>query len=164
MLRDVEDFINALPLTVTPLANTAFSAFISYRHGDIDSRAAQELQKSSLSIFVRPRVSPQKGNRSKDAIWMMASCPAAMTMQNSFVRRLKTRVADRCLLTRNKRLPLGKRRNRHFSWEYHDRSRVLALLTGGEPEQSFPPRLLEETPAGDLLIAADCREMISDRF
>ncbi len=41
---------------------------------------------------------------------------------------------------------------------------MLALLTGGEPEQSFPPRLLEETPAGDLLIAADCREMISDRF
>ncbi len=54
MLRDVEDFINALPLTVTPLANTAFSAFISYRHGDIDSRAAQELQKQ-LEHFRAPK-------------------------------------------------------------------------------------------------------------
>lgn len=156
MLRDVEDFINALPLTVTPLANTAFSAFISYRHGDIDSRAAQELQKQLEHFRVPKGISAERkpfkrcylddGELSggydyakqlrealKNSEWLIVVCSPG-TKDSRWV---------------NEEIDIFL--------EYHDRSRVLALLTGGEPEQSFPPRLLEETPAGDLLIAADCR-------
>ena len=156
MLEDVEAFLNALPLTVTPLSNTAFSAFISYRHGDIDSRAALEVQKrlerfrapKDISAVRRPfrRCYVDEGELSsgydyakqlrevlRNSEWLIAICSPG-TGDSRWV---------------NEEIDIFL--------EYHDRSRVLALLTGGEPEQSFPPRLLEETPGGDLLIAADAR-------
>lgn len=156
MLEDVEAFLNALPLTVTPLSGASFSAFISYRHGDIDSRAALEVQKrlerfrapKDISAVRRPfrRCYVDEGELSsgydyakqlrevlKNSEWLIVICSPG-TGGSHWVNE-----------------EIG------IFLEYHDRSRVLALLTGGEPEQSFPPRLLEEAPGGDLLIAADAR-------
>lgn len=156
MLEDVEAFLNALPLTVTPLSGASFSAFISYRHGDIDSRAALEVQKrlerfrapKDISAVRRPfrRCYVDEGELSsgydyakqlrevlRNSEWLIVICSPG-TGDSHWVNE-----------------EIG------IFLEYHDRSRVLALLTGGEPEQSFPPRLLEEAPGGDLLIAADAR-------
>lgn len=156
MLEDVEAFLSALPLTVTPLSNTAFNAFISYRHGDIDSRAALEIQKrlerfrapKEISSLCRPFKKCYVDERElssgydyakqlrevlKNSEWLIVVCSPG-TGDSRWV---------------NEEIDIFL--------EYHDRSRVLAILTGGEPEQSFPPRLLEETPQGDLLIAADAR-------
>lgn len=156
MLEDVEAFLNALPLTVTPLSGASFSAFISYRHGDIDSRAALEVQKrlerfrapKDISAVRRPfrRCYVDEGELSsgydyakqlrevlRNSEWLIVICSPG-TGGSHWVNE-----------------EIG------IFLEYHDRSRVLALLTGGEPEQSFPPRLLEEAPGGDLLIAADAR-------
>lgn len=156
MLRDVEDFINALPLTVTPLANTAFSAFISYRHGDIDSRAAQELQKQ-LEHFHAPKGISAERKPFKRCYLDDGELSGGYDYAKQLREALKN--SEWLIVVSSPGTKDSRWVNEEIDifLEYHDRSRVLALLTGGEPEQSFPPRLLEETPAGDLLIAADCR-------
>lgn len=156
MLRDVEDFINALPLTVTPLANTAFSAFISYRHGDIDSRAAQELQKQ-LEHFRAPKGISAERKPFKRCYLDDGELSGGYDYAKQLREALKNSEWLIVVCSPGTKDSRWVNEEIDIFLEYHDRSRVLALLTGGEPEQSFPPRLLEETPAGDLLIAADCR-------
>ena len=156
MLRDVEDFINALPLTVTPLANTAFSAFISYRHGDIDSRAAQELQKQ-LEHFRAPKGISAERKPFKRCYLDDGELSVGYDYAKQLREALKNSEWLIVVCSPGTKDSRWVNEEIDIFLEYHDRSRVLALLTGGEPEQSFPPRLLEETPAGDLLIAADCR-------
>lgn len=156
MLRDVEDFINALPLTVTPLANTAFSAFISYRHGDIDSRAAQELQKQ-LEHFRAPKGISAERKPFKRCYLDDGELSGGYDYAKQLREALKNSEWLIVVCSPGTKDSRWVNEEIDIFLEYHDKSRVLALLTGGEPEQSFPPRLLEETPAGDLLIAADCR-------
>lgn len=156
MLRDVENFINALPLTVTPLANTAFSAFISYRHGDIDSRAAQELQKQ-LEHFRAPKGISAERKPFKRCYLDDGELSGGYDYAKQLREALKNSEWLIVVCSPGTKDSRWVNEEIDIFLEYHDRSRVLALLTGGEPEQSFPPRLLEETPAGDLLIAADCR-------
>lgn len=156
MLEDINSFINALPAQVTPLANTEFDAFISYRHGEIDSPVALELQKC-LEHFRAPR-GTSSDKRSFKRCYVDEG---ELSSGYDYAKQLREVLKNSKWLIVVCSPGTGDSRwvNEEIDifLETHDRSRVLALLTYGEPEQSFPPRLLEETPKGDLLIAADAR-------
>lgn len=156
MLDDVESFLAALPLTVTPLANTAFNAFISYRHGDIDSAAALELQKR-LERFRAPRGVSDTRKPFKRCYVDEGELSSGYDYAKQLREVLKNSEWLIVVCSGGTRDSRWVNEEIDIFLEYHDRSHVLALLTGGEPEQAFPPRLLEETPRGDLLIAADAR-------
>ena len=161
MLSEVSDFIRALRPKDSAIAAVPYDAFICYRHGRIDTRAALALQKN-LEHFRAPRgllqgsgvssrrpfrrVFVDEGELSscadfdlqirealKNSAWLIVICSPA-TPESPWVRN----EIDTFL-------------------QYHDRSRILAVLTGGEPEEAFPDRLLAGPRDQTEVLAADAR-------
>lgn len=143
MLRDVTDLVEALQPYRTDLASVKYDAFLCYKHGPVDSVAALTLQRA-LETYRAPkgvgtkrrpfgRVFLDEGELSscadfgqqiqealKNAGWLIVICspdtPTSPWVQEEIDGFLR----------------------------YHDRSRILAVLTGGSPETAFPPQLLED--------------------
>lgn len=161
MLSDVSDFIKALRPRETAISAVPYDAFICYRHGNTDSRAALSLQKN-LEHFRPPRgilrgsgVSSGKPFRRvfidegelsscadlggqirealKNSAWLIVICSPA-TPDSPWV----SQEIDTFL-------------------KYHDRSRILAVLTDGEPDVSFPDQLLAGSRGRTEVLAADAR-------
>lgn len=156
MLAEVTELINALQPYRTDLANVKYDAFICYKHGDIDSTAARTLQKNLENFRAPKSVCPSRkpfhkvfldegelsscadfGQQIREALknagWLIVVCspetPSSPWVQNEIRTFL----------------------------DYHDRSRILAVLTDGEPEQSFPPQLLGGSAEAGEVLAADAR-------
>lgn len=141
MLRDVTDLVEALRPYRTDLAAVKYDAFICYKHGPVDSVAALTLQRA-LETYRAPkraatkrkpfgRVFLDEGELSscadfgqqiqealKNAGWLIVIC-SPDTPTSPWVQQ-----EIDCFL------------------KYHDRSRILAVLTVGSPETAFPPQLL----------------------
>lgn len=141
MLRDVTDLVEALQPYRTDLASVKYDAFLCYKHGPVDSVAALTLQRA-LETYRAPkgvgtkrrpfgRVFLDEGELSscadfgqqiqealKNAGWLIVIC-SPDTPTSPWVQQ-----EIDCFL------------------KYHDRSRILAVLTGGSPETAFPPQLL----------------------
>lgn len=155
MLADVTGLLKALQPYRSDLAAVTYDAFVCYRHGPIDSKAAIALQRhleqfrasKGISAARHPfhRVFVDEGELSscadfgaqiraalKNAGWLIVIC-SPDTPGSAWVQL----EIDTFL-------------------EYHDRSRILAVLTGGEPAESFPPQLLANKDQQEVL-AADAR-------
>lgn len=156
MLKDVTELIHALQPYRTDLAAVKYDAFICYKHGVIDSPVAKNLQKNlenfrapkSVSLSRKPfhKVFLDEGELSscadfgqqirealKNAGWLIVVC-SPDTPSSPWVRlEIETFL------------------------EYHDRSRILAVLIDGEPQQSFPQQLLGESVEAGEVLAADAR-------
>ena len=153
MLADVTELAEALRPYRTDLEAVKYDAFVCYRHGPVDSAAALALQRA-LENYRPPRgISPKSrpfekvfvdegelsscadfGQQIREALknsgWLIVICspdtPGSVWVQQEIDTFL----------------------------EYHDRSRILAVLTSGEPEQSFPPQLKGDAHgAGEILAA-----------
>ncbi len=156
MLEAISDFVKALQPYRTDLASVPYDAFVCYKHGFIDSKAALILQQK-LEAFRAPkgigqmrrpfkRVFVDEGELSscadfgeqirdalKNAGWLIVVCsketPGSPWVQSEIDTFLK----------------------------YHDRSRVLAVLTEGEPAESFPSPLQGKSIGDGEVLAADAR-------
>ena len=153
MLADVTELADALRPYRTDLEAVKYDAFVCYRHGPVDSAAALALQRA-LENYRAPRgISPKRrpfgkvfvdegelsscadfGQQIREALknsgWLIVICspdtPGSVWVQQEIDTFL----------------------------EYHDRSRILAVLTAGDPEQSFPPQLKGDADgAGEILAA-----------
>lgn len=153
MLADVTDLADALRPYRTDLEAVKYDAFVCYRHGPVDSAAALALQRA-LENYRAPRgISSRRkpfgkvfvdegelsscadfGQQIREALknsgWLIVICspdtPGSVWVQKEIDTFL----------------------------EYHDRSRILAVLTAGDPEQSFPPQLKGSADgAGEILAA-----------
>lgn len=140
MLTDVTELVDALQPYRSDLRATQFDAFVCYKHGPVDSAAALAVQRA-LENYRAPRgvcetKKPFKrifvdegelsscadfGQQIQDALknsgWLIVICSPDTPMSPWVQKEIDTFL------------------------EYHDRSRILALLTGGSPDQSFPPQL-----------------------
>ncbi len=148
MLQDVTAFEEALRPHINGLDAVDYDAFICYKHGPIDSHAALELQKK-LEQFKIPKELRAKSGRSafqkifvdegeissgadfgaqieaalKNAGWLIVLCSSETPSSRWVHSEIKTFL------------------------KYHDRSRILAVLTEGEPASSFPEELLRTSSA-----------------
>lgn len=156
MLAEVTDLANALQPYRTDLNAVKYDAFICYRHGPVDSLAATTIQrklehfhapKGTVQTWKDPRrVFVDEGELSscadfgqqirealKHAGWLIVVCspdtPASPWVQSEIDTFL----------------------------EYHDRSRILAVLTAGDPDTSFPPQLKGDGVGTGEVLAADAR-------
>lgn len=153
MLPDVTALADALQPYRTDLRSVKYDAFVCYRHGAVDSMAALTLQRA-LENYRAPkgvgtgrkpfgRVFVDEGELSscadfgqqiRDALknsgWLIVICspdtPASPWVQLEIDTFL----------------------------EYHDRSRILAVLTGGSPETAFPPQLKGDLSGAGEVFAA----------
>lgn len=140
MLEDVTNLVDALQPYRSDLSSVRYDAFVCYKHGPVDSAAALTLQRA-LENYRAPKDVSQKrkpfgrvfldegelsscadlGQQIREALknsgWLIVICspdtPASPWVQEEIDTFL----------------------------EYHDRSRILAVLTGGDIADSFPPQL-----------------------
>lgn len=140
MLADVTNLVDALQPYRTDLSSVRYDAFVCYKHGPVDSAAALTLQRSLENYRAPKGVSGKRkpfgrvfldegelsscadlGQQIREALknsgWLIVICsqdtPSSPWVQEEIDTFL----------------------------EYHDRSRVLAVLTGGDIAASFPPQL-----------------------
>lgn len=155
MLKDVEDFIIALQPYRTNLSAVKYDAFVCYKHGSIDSAAALTLQRA-LENYHAPKGVAEKrkpfgrifvdegelsscadfGQQIREALrnsgWLIVIC-SPDTPQSPWVQQ----EIDIFLEEHN-----------------NDRSKILAVLVGGNPESSFPPQLRGDASGAGEVFAA----------
>lgn len=148
MLRDVADFAAALQPYRSDLSQVAYDAFVCYKHGPVDSAAAKKLQEY-LEHFRTPR-SEKKIRRVFLDEGELSSC-------GDFGRQIEDALKQAGWL-----IVVCSPETKESRWvgeeirtflKYHDRSRVLAVVTGGEPEEVIP----EELGGAREILAADAR-------
>lgn len=155
MLEQVTELIHALRPYQSDICATDYDAFVCYKHGRVDSDAALTLQRA-LENYRPPRglhkkekpfqrVFVDEGELSscadfgeqirealKNSAWLIVICspdtPSSPWVEKEIEQFLK----------------------------FHDRSRILAVLTGGDPETSFPAQLMGAGEEEQVL-AADAR-------
>ena len=155
MLADVTDLVEALQPYRTDLRSVTYDAFVCYKHGPVDSQAAITLQRQlerfragkGVAKKRKPfsRVFVDEGELSscadfglqirealKNSGWLIVVCSPETPMSPWVQSEIDTFL------------------------EYHDRSRVLAVLTDGDESISFPERLKASGEGGEIL-AADAR-------
>ena len=140
MLEDVTPLTKALQPKSTVLGTVKYDAFVCYKHGPVDSAAALALQRA-LENYRAPKGVGEKrkpfgrvfvdegdlsscadfGQQIRDALknseWLIVICSLDTPLSPWVQLEIDTFL------------------------EYHDRSRILAVLTGGSPDESFPPQL-----------------------
>ena len=155
MLQDVSDFLSALQPYRSDLSSVDYDAFICYRHGPIDTQVAKLLQHK-LEHF--RSIGDRKHRRPFHRIFVdegeLSSCA-------DFGAQIRAALKNSGWL-----IVLCSPETPQSPWvqseidtflEFHDRSRILAVLTEGEPETSFPPQLLGSADGSNQVLAADVR-------
>lgn len=153
MLEEITAFIDELMPARSSLANVDYDAFICYKHGEVDSEAAKLLQRK-LEDFRAPRgIAPHPFKRVFLDDGELSSCADFGEQIRSALKN-----ASWLIVICSPTTPLSPwvKSEIETFLEYHDRSRILAVLTGGKPDESFPKQLLGINGEGEVL-AADSR-------
>ena len=156
MLADVCDFVKALQPYRSDLSSMDYDAFICYKHGPTDSAAARVLQQK-LEHF---RVPKKKGeNRHPFQRVFLDEGELSSCADFGETIRAALKNAGWLIVVCSPDTPLSPwvRSEIDVFLEYHDRSRILAVLTEGEPEESFPAQLLGADKTAGEVLAADAR-------
>ena len=155
MLADVSDLIHALQPYKSDLSQVVYDAFICYRHGKTDSQAAKILQQK-LEHFHIPWMRKNKIKKIR-RVFMdegeLSSC-------SDFGLQIREALKNSGWLivicsSETKDSPWVNLEIKTFL-EFHDRSRILAVVTEGEPEDVFQKELLGSDRTAEVL-AADAR-------
>ncbi len=154
MLAEVTDFLALLAPYRNPLSAAAYDAFICYRHGALDTPAARCLQ-NALEHYGKGGL---PGRRPIRRVFLdegeLASCA-------DFGERIREALKNTAWL-----IVLCSKATRESPWvndeievflEYHDVSRILAVIIEGEPSEVFPEALLKRGLDAGSLLAADAR-------
>ena len=154
MLDDVTDLVTALQPYRTDLSTVKYDAFISYKHGPVDRAAALTLQRA-LENYRGPKGVTDK-KKPFDRVFVdegeLSSCA-------DFGQQIREALKNSGWLIvicspGAKQSPWVQLEINTFL-EYHDRSRILAVLTSGNPDISFPPILKGECFGNGEVLAAN---------
>lgn len=145
---------------------TEYDAFISYKHGPIDSEAAKVLQQK-LEHFRMPflaksrflgRSAGEKPERTIQRVFLddgeLAACAAFSHQIREALEHSRWLII--ICSPETKRSPWVNLEIETFL-EYHDRDHILALMTSGEPEDIFPEAFIHSGKIADEMLAADAR-------
>lgn len=155
MLKDVCDFVKALQPYRSDLSSVDYDAFICYKHGPTDSAVARALQQK-LEHFRVPKGKGENRHPFQRVFLDEGELSSCADFGETIRTALKN--AGWLIVVCSPDTPLSPwvRSEIDVFLEYHDRSRILAVLTSGEPEEAFPEQLLGGDKAGEVL-AADAR-------
>lgn len=154
MLADVTAFIELLIPRKNPLSAARYDAFICYKHGPVDTMAAKELRNA----LERYNGGSLLGRKPIGRVFLdegeLASC-------GDFGERIRDALEHSQWLVvicseETKESPWVNDEIRTFL-QYHGASRILAVVTEGEPGEVFPEALKKGGMDGNSLLAADAR-------
>lgn len=153
MEADVTALAEALQPRATDLGAVQYDAFVCYRHGPVDSAAALALQRGLENYRAPKGIAGKK--RPFGRVFVdegeLASC-ADFGLQ--IREALKNSAWLIVICSPDTPLSPWVRQEIDTFLEYHSRSRILAVLTGGTPETSFPPQLLGDAEGVGEVFAA----------
>ena len=157
MLRDVTVLADALAPKQSELAAVVYDAFICYRHNERDDRAAATLRHAIEHYRIPPEVQKATGKERFDRVFLD-------TDELSSCANLGAAIHD-ALVSASWLIVVCSPETPGSPWvaqeidtflEHHDASHILAVLTAGEPSESFPERLKADS-RDDMVFAADAR-------
>lgn len=154
MLKDVTAFIAMLAPYKNPLSTMKYDAFICYKHGLLDTAAAKEL-RNALERYKGNRLF---GKKPMKRVFLdegeLASCA---DFGEGIREALKNSAWLVIICSKDtKESPWVNDEIKTFL-EYHDTSRILAVVTEGEPKEVFPEALIQCGIDETRLFAADAR-------
>ena len=133
-----------------------YDAFISYKHGPVDSAAARALQKN-LEHFRVPIVAGRRSERIRRVFLDEGELSATAAFSARIQQALKN---ARWLIIicspATKNSPWVNLEIESFI-KYHDRDHILAVMTSGEPVDIFPDAFIGSGNLPDEMLAADAR-------
>lgn len=156
MLADVSDFLKALQPYRTDLSQVAYDAFICYKHGPVDSAAALALQKYLEHFHI-----PGDLRKNKKRIQRVFVDEGELSSCSDFGLEIREALKNAGFL-----IVICSPETKNSPWvnleintflEFHDRSRILAVMTEGEPTDIFPEPLLGRQDGSAEVLAADAR-------
>lgn len=156
MLEEVSDFAKALEPYRSDLSQVTYDAFICYRHGPIDNKAAETLQKN-LEHFRPPRDFRKAGKRIRRIFVDKGELSSCSNFQLQTREALKNAGFLIVMCSPGTKDSFWVNYEIDTFLEFHDRSRILAVMTSGEAEDIFPQKLLGVTGRCDEVLAADAR-------
>ena len=156
-LLDIKDFLGALAPYRTDIASVKYDAFICYRHGEIDSDAALRLQ-NDLEHFRLPK----EAGYDKRKIERVFVDEGELSSCADFGRQINEALRNAGWL-----IVICSPGTKESPWvnleidtflKYHDRNRILAVITEGNPADVFPDKLKRsKADSSDEVLAADAR-------
>ena len=132
----------------------SYIAFISYRHTELDKKAAELIQKRIESYHV-PKEYRQKAGGSRLGLCFRdeTELPASASLSDNIYEALDH--SKYLIVVSTPELPHSRwcEEEIRYFLKTHDRDHVLAVLVDGEPEESFSPLLLHEFDEDGNIIA-----------
>lgn len=135
------------------LVKNSYDAFISYRHSELDSFVASELQKA-LERFKLPKnmAKSMPKNKIERVFRDSTELPLASNLSEPITEALSNSAFLIVICTPRLRESIWCQKEIETFINMHGRERVLAVLAEGEPSESFPEQL---TKAIQYYYAAD---------
>ncbi len=131
----------------------SYIAFISYRHKDLDKKAAIKVQQSIESYVIPNDLRDESGNKKLGKVFRDEDeLPTSASLSDSITYALDHSRFLIVICTPD--LPLSKwcEQEIRYFLETHDRDHVIAVLADGSPEESFPPQLLNRySETGEII-------------
>lgn len=140
MLADVTNLVDALQPYRTDLSSVRYDAFICYKHGPVDSAAALTLQRA-LENYWAPKGVSQKRKPFGRVFLDEGELSSCADLGQQIREALKNSGWLIVICSQDTPSSPWVQEEIDTFLEYHDRSRILAVLTGGDIAASFPPQL-----------------------
>lgn len=161
MIIDIRNLLSALQPYRGDLADIEYDAFICYKHTPADQSIARVLQ-TRLEHFHVPKSISESSPTTKKKIERVFLDQGELSSGNLNVS------IEEALKKSGHLIVLCSKETKQSPWvnleidtflKYHDKNRILAVLTeGGDPSEVFPTQLLNHSKKGnDEVFAADIR-------
>lgn len=153
MLEDVTALAEALQPYRTDLSSVKYDAFVCYKHGSVDSVASLTLQRALENYRAPKGISDKKKPFGRIFVdeGELSSC-------GDFGQQIREALKNSgwLIVICSPETPLSPwvRQEIDIFLEYHDRSRILAVLIGGTPETAFPLQLKGDASGDGEVFAA----------
>lgn len=119
-----------------------FSAFISYKHGDLDTFVAENLHKAIETFKVPRNIQRATGKKEIERVFRdKDELPISSNLSDNISEALQN--SEYLIVICSPRTPESYWVQKEIETfiDMHDRDHVLAVLIEGEPEEAFPERL-----------------------
>ncbi len=119
-----------------------YSAFISYKHGDLDSFVAENLHKSIETFHIPKNIQKATGKKQMERVFRdKEELPISSNLSDNICSALQH--SEYLIVICSPRTPESYWVQKEIETfiGMHDRDHVLAVLIEGEPEESFPEML-----------------------
>ncbi len=129
--------------SAAPEHERSYAAFISYRHKPLDKEAAERIQKKIENYVVPKELREKAGGKKLGLVFRDEDeLPASSSLTDSIYYALDHSRFLIVICTPD--LPKSKwcEQEIHYFLKTHDRDHILAVLTDGDPAESFSPYLL----------------------